>query len=324
MEFQVNGSHTPVSRDDLETLLALVVQRTTNPRAGIFGPGSISWQVYRESAVFLGAGRAALLQLAHPWVAAALTQHSRVLSDPIARFHNTFRVVFTMVFGTLEQAIRAARHLHGLHARIAGALPEDAGGWRRGSSYEANEIAALRWVHATLIESALMAYECVLPPLDADEREQYYMQSKTLSALFGIPPTALAENWAAFTRYNEQMWESGELGVNQISRSIAQKISSGAGSWVHPPRWYRALTAAWMPARFRAEFGLDFSRIDRRAAEQALRRLPGVYRRFPAAVRFVGPYREAEARLADRPASILIQYSNRLWTGGPRLPFGDV
>src|SRR5262249_47031902 len=154
MEFRVNGSHSPVSRGDLETLLALVVQRTTNPRGGIFGPGSISWRVYRESAVFLGAGRAAPLQLAHPWVGAALTQHSRVLSDPIARFHNTFRVVFTMVFGTLEQALRASRHLHALHTRVKGALPEDAGEWRHGCSYEANEIAALRWVYATLIESA--------------------------------------------------------------------------------------------------------------------------------------------------------------------------
>lgn len=71
---------------------------TSDPHAGIFGPSSISWKVNRESVLFLGAGRAALLQLAHPWVAAALHQHSNLGTDPIARFHNTFRVVFTMVF----------------------------------------------------------------------------------------------------------------------------------------------------------------------------------------------------------------------------------
>src|SRR5262249_27282089 len=80
-------------------------------REGVFGPRSISWKVDRESALFLGAGRAALLQLAHPWVAAALDQHSSLRADPLARFHGTFRLIFSMVFGTLEQALAASRHI---------------------------------------------------------------------------------------------------------------------------------------------------------------------------------------------------------------------
>ena len=55
--------------------------------------------------------RALLLQLAHPWVAAAIAQHSRALADPIGRFHRTFNITFTLVFGTLDEALRAARHL---------------------------------------------------------------------------------------------------------------------------------------------------------------------------------------------------------------------
>src|ERR1035441_5859058 len=74
-----------VTRADLESLLASVEQRVANPLAGIFGTDSISWKINRESALFLGAGRAALLQLAHPWVAVALTQHSSLLNNPIAR-----------------------------------------------------------------------------------------------------------------------------------------------------------------------------------------------------------------------------------------------
>src|SRR6204780_4898177 len=83
-----------VSPDESEALLAAVEARTTNPNAGIFGPESMSWRINRESALFLGAGRAALLQLAHPWVATALAQHSSLLARPIARFHNTFRILF--------------------------------------------------------------------------------------------------------------------------------------------------------------------------------------------------------------------------------------
>ena len=106
----------------------------------------MAWRVDRESALFLGAGRAALLQLAHPWVAAALDQHSNLRADPLRRFHSTFRVVFTMIFGTLEQALAASRHLYQLHTSTQGQIPESVAAYRRGSHYEANEVDALRWV----------------------------------------------------------------------------------------------------------------------------------------------------------------------------------
>jgi hypothetical protein len=63
------------------------------------------WQLAREQAIFLGAGRALLLQLAHPWVSTGICEHSRTLADPIDRFHRTFNVIFTMVFGSLNQAL---------------------------------------------------------------------------------------------------------------------------------------------------------------------------------------------------------------------------
>src|SRR5271163_4300543 len=113
----------PVPVDWLERHWAAISARTADRRAGIFGPASISWKINRESALFLGAGRAALLQLAHPWVAAALQQHSTLRTDPLARFHNTFRVVFTMVFGALDQALASSRHLYQLHTRIEGEIP---------------------------------------------------------------------------------------------------------------------------------------------------------------------------------------------------------
>src|SRR5258708_40260467 len=92
-----------VSRADSHSLLASLDQLPGEPLHGFFGPGSVTWQVNRESAVFLGAGRAALLQLAHPWVAAALAQHSNLLHDAVGRFHSTFRVIYTMLFGTRAQ-----------------------------------------------------------------------------------------------------------------------------------------------------------------------------------------------------------------------------
>jgi uncharacterized protein (DUF2236 family) len=283
----------------------------------------MAWRINRESAVFLGAGRAALLQLAHPWVTAALAEHSNLLDRPIARFHNTFRIVFTMVFGSLGQALAAARHLYELHTHIHGELKEDTAGWKRGAHYEANEIPALRWVFATLVESAVIAYDCALGPLPAPEREQYYAESCTLAGLFGLPAAALPENWEAFLAYNRRMHESDVLGVSSEARLYAAKLLAGSGSWVHPPFWYRALTAAWLPPRLREEFSLDFGPAAQAEVKGATRRIPGIYRRLPAEVRFVGPFHEAQARLAGRRTGPLTRLNNRFWTGAWLLPFGD-
>jgi uncharacterized protein (DUF2236 family) len=312
-----------VSREDMEHLWTSVRDDTSDPREGIFGQSSLSWKVNREAALFLGAGRAALLQLAHPWVAAALNQHSNLRTDPLARFHNTFRVVFTMVFGTLEQALATSRHLYLLHTRIQGELPASAAAYAQGSHYEANEIHALRWVYATLVESALLGYNSVLPPLSQDEREIYYTESKRMAALFGIAATALPPDWAGFEAYNRAMWTSEKLGVNSLSREMAHGVLHGRGSRVPVPDWYRALTAAWLPERFRIEFALEYGQREQDAMARASNWLPRIYRQLPAALRFVGPYREARARLLDRRVGPLIGLSNRFWMGQPRMMFSE-
>jgi len=45
---------------------------SSDPVMGLFGPDSMMWRVARQSALFLGGWRAALLELAHPWVANAV------------------------------------------------------------------------------------------------------------------------------------------------------------------------------------------------------------------------------------------------------------
>jgi uncharacterized protein (DUF2236 family) len=305
-----------VSLADSRSLHASLGQLPGEPRNGFFGPASITWQVNRESAVFLAAGRAALLQLAHPWVACALAQHSTLMHDAMGRFHSTFRVIYTMLFGTRAQALAASKQLYQRHTGIRGELPQ-------GRHYEANEVAALLWVHATLVESAIMAYEFVLPPLLPAEREQYYAESKRMAALFGIPAEALPQDWNAFAEYVAEMVDSPQLYVDSTALALSHSVLSGAGTWVHPPRWYHALTAYWMPPRLRAPFALHYSTAEQQAVQRAARRLPRLYPHLPGRLRFVGPFHEAEDRLRGRAPGVLTRNSNRFWMGQPRLLYSD-
>jgi uncharacterized protein (DUF2236 family) len=274
------------------------------------------WHIDKEAVIFLGAGRALLLQLAHPWIATAIAQHSRTLTDPIGRFHRTFNVMFTIVFGTTEQALSAARRLHRRHRRVGGRLAQAAGPFAANSRYEPNDIAALRWVHATLIDTALVIYELVYPPLSAEERERYWTEARLFAAFFGIPQDALPQSWAAFADGNEAMWRSDVLTVSDQARNIAEAVLSGAGTRLPIPSWYRALTARLLPVRLREDFGLSYGELEHRATERALAVLRRAYPWVPGRLRHVGPYQEARARLAGRQRpGATTQLLNRFWIG---------
>ena len=86
MNFSTEHDYSQVvSPESLERELKRVRAAAAGAAHGVFGPRSLTWQIDRESAIFFGAGRALLLQLAHPWVAAAIEQHSNAFADPILR-----------------------------------------------------------------------------------------------------------------------------------------------------------------------------------------------------------------------------------------------
>ena len=309
-----------VSKTDLGFALDCVRAEAAGSVEGIFGPTSLTWRIDREAVIFLGAGRALLLQLAHPWVAAAIAEHSRTFADPIGRFHRTFDVVFTLVFGSLDQALAAAQHLHQRHTMIVGLLPEKIGPFDKGSLYRANEVSALRWVHATLVETALMAHDLILPALTVDERERYWAESRLFGALFGLARADLPADWASFVAYNEAMAQSDILSVSTAARDIAGQIFSGGRTWLRPPRWYRALSLQMLPERLRMGFGFPFDARESRAAECALAWIRRVYPTLPTRLRTVGPYQEAQARLQGEPQlDWATRWLNRMWIGRPQL-----
>jgi uncharacterized protein (DUF2236 family) len=317
------GPSAVVTEADLERELVMVRSVAARESAGIFGPGSVSWRLDREAAVFLGAGRALLLQLAHPWVAAAIAEHSRSLNDPIGRFQRTFNVTLTMMFGTTTQAVAAARKLHRRHSGICGALSESSGAYSAGSVYKANDLAALRWVWATLIETAALAYELIAPILSIEDRERYYAEARLFAALFGIPQDALPQSWADFAGYVDQMLASDVLTASDAARRIAAELFAGAGTRWRMPLWYRALTAGLLPPRLRQGFGLAYGPAENRSAKRAIAVLRRVYPWIPSSLRYVAPYHEARSRLAgrERPGA-LTRALNRCWIGQTSMETG--
>jgi uncharacterized protein (DUF2236 family) len=215
----------------------------------------------------------------------------------------------------------AARRLHRRHASITGQLPWTTGPFSGGSTYSANAIPALRWVYATLIETALVAYELVLPPLSAAQRERYYQESQLFAGLFGIPKECLPQDWTAFSAYFSMMVRSETLSVSAATRSMAQRVIAGAGLWLPVPASYQDLTVALLPPPRRQRFGFSFSGVQKQEIDRAVALTRRLYPFLPARLRYVGPYQEAQQRLAGRTApDFVTRMCNRFWIGRAELP----
>jgi uncharacterized protein (DUF2236 family) len=192
-----------------------------------------------------------------------------------------------------------------------------------GSRYRANEASALLWVHATLIETALVARDLLLPSLSTEDRERYYAESRVFAALFGIPQANLPSNWQDFAAYNNAMWESETLTVIPEARAMAEQVLSGTNLCLRIPKWYRAVTAGMLPPRLRIAFGLDYGQAEQRIAESMIKWIMRVYPLLPDRLRYVGPYQEAMARLSGRTRpDLLNQLANQLWIGQRTLDDG--
>src|SRR5262245_44852649 len=85
------------------------------PRAG---PGSITWKIHREVTVAAGWGRAVLLQLAHPAIAAGVRDHSSFgggLGAGLRRARGTVGAMLALTFGEGEERIAAAARINAIH-----------------------------------------------------------------------------------------------------------------------------------------------------------------------------------------------------------------
>jgi uncharacterized protein (DUF2236 family) len=304
-----------VERDDLLKLLDRIRAGNTDPRAGVFGPESMLWRINRESLAFLGGGRAALLQLAHPYVAHAVDQHSHTKTDLSGRFVRTFDNVFSLVFGDLDTALNSAKRVHTYHSTVTGKIEEDVGPYNRGHAYAANTIPALLWVQATLIETSVQVYELMMRPLSLWEKDAYYEESKTFGAMFGIPASAAPSDWTAFRKYVDAMFAPGSgVAVGGPAREMAhylmQPPAPGLGLVM---KWYETITAVLLPERVREEYGYSVGAADRAAFRASVNAIRRAYPHLPSAMRFLPAYNDALRRIAAKRPSALESLVSRAW-----------
>lgn len=262
------------------------------------GPGSISWTLNREIVVVAGWGRAILLQLAHPSVAAGVHQHSTFrgsLRASLRRLHATVGAMLSITFGDTEAMITAAAGINAIHDRVRGRVPaspphQPAGG--DGVVYSAHDPALQQWVHATLLDSIPLVYERLVGPLAPSDRDRYCAEALIMEPLLGIPPGRLPRHATELDTYMREMLASGTLVVTDTSRALARAL-------LYPPNWHlmwpafrvmQLLTIESLPSSIRDAYGFSWTPRDARALARwtmlirvVRRLLPPLAREWPIA-----------------------------------------
>jgi len=254
------------------------------------GVGSVAWRLHREVVLLLGWSRAILLQLAHPLVARGVADHSPFRSERWGRLRRLYRTLDAMLclsFGTAEEVARVARGINAIHDRVHGRLGEGAGVFAAGTPYSAHDPALLRWVHATLVESHLLAYQLYVAPLTHDEQDRYCAETTGVEPLLGIPEGALPRSVAELRRYLDGMLGSGEIAVTPLARELAREIVSPPVPWPARPLLsvMRLPTVGLLPPSIRDGYGFPWGARHERALRLSARLIRALLPLVPSAVR---------------------------------------
>ena len=263
---------------------------------------AVTWRIHRERVLLAGWGRAILLQIAHPMVAQGVADHSAFTIDPwgwARRLDRTLRSMLALTFGSEAEAAAAAARINSIHDRVHGRLGQAAGGSPAGAGYSAHDPALLTWVHATLVDSFLLAYRLFVGPLDRADGDRYCAEAAEIEPMLGIPAGRLPRSETRLREYLEAMLASGAIEVTDTARRLSRQILTppmpGA---LKPAFWLANLPAVGLlPPEIRAAYGLPWS--GRRM--RALRVLAAVSRLAlpltPGVLRYWADARRAERRL---------------------------
>lgn len=261
-----------------------------------FSRDAMIWQVDREMVLLLAGGRALLMQLAHPKVAAGVAEHSHFKADPLGRLYRTMGAMWSIVFDEASKARASLEQVKNVHRRIHG-ITSPAESVPLGTPYDALDVKLLLWVHATLIDSAMVAYDLFVKRFATDEKARYYDDSKNLAHLFEIPETLVPASLADFNRYMDRMLDGNEIAVGPTARALAKEILRPR-PWVLKPAapLFRLVTVGLLPERLRKAYGLGWNKRKEKMFRSFAKGVRGVLPVVPGPLRIVPNARAMEKR----------------------------
>lgn len=313
-------SDDPVDATDRATHLrceAWARARSEGPALGLFGPESAAWTLVREPAYLLGGSAAVLLQMAHPAVVAGVSAYSTFQTDLVGRIRRTSQALYSLVFGTLDDALGTSRRMHNIHARVRGVIDEPGSPWH-GRSYRANEQDLLAWVAMTAALAGRGAFEAFVRPIEASEVARDWEDIRRGSAVSGVDPETLPATREEFVaRFHALAENSPDLYVGDKARAVARVLFETPFS---KGIFDRVTTTALLPPRIRALYGLPWGASEQRAFDRRRKGFKLLRAMAPPHVRYVPAWHQAQRRVAELRGEPAARWGRALDLASARIP----
>lgn len=280
---------------------------TVSSDLGYFGPDSVSWRVHREVTVLFGGARAVLMQAAHPLVIAGARETGFYERNPWKRLQRTLILTYTITFGSKAEAHAAADRINEVHARIRGV--DDV----TGSPFDALDPELLLYVHACLVDSALLFEELTVGELDDEGRQRFHEEQMLVAEMVKVPREIIPGTATELREYLASVYDSGMLRVTDAARAVAGLFRDPPreAEWRPVLRGVSRLAFGTLPPKLREMYGVRFGmgrHAAMRAALAATRLLrPALPRRY----RYIAPYQEWLLRRRGREVSGVVDEARR-------------
>jgi uncharacterized protein (DUF2236 family) len=255
---------------------------------GYFGPGTASWQVHREVTVLFGGARALLLQAAHPLVIAGANQTGMYDRNPWKRLQRTLILTYTLTFGTKAEAAAAAERINEVHTRINGIDPVT------GLRYDALDPHLLLYVHACLVDSALLFEELTVGGLDDEGRERFHREQMLAAEMMLIPRDTIPPTVPALRAWLADVADRGELQVTDGARRVHDLFLDPPpeAEWRPVLGPVSRLAFATLPPVVREMYGIGMSPAKAAAIRATFAAIRAGRHLLPRRFRYLAPYNE--------------------------------
>ena len=173
----------PIERQIMSlTGLSLGKLDLENPKGdpGLFGPGSISWQVHGDfTSMLIGGISALMLQALHPLALAGVWDHSNFREDMLGRLRRTGQFISGTTFGATGDANWLIDKVRTIHLQVTGTGPG-------GRPYAASDPELLTWVHVAEVSNFLAAHlRYRNPHLSEADQDRYYDEIAIIAERLG-------------------------------------------------------------------------------------------------------------------------------------------
>lgn len=215
---------------------------------GVFGPGSVTWQLHGDPVMWIGGVRALYLQALHPAAIRGVMANSDFRKDAWGRLLRTASFVGTLTYGTTKAAEAAGARVRKIHRLLGVDDPE-----------------LLLWVHCAEIDSYLHVVRRSGIPLTDAQADRYVDEQRVAARLVGLDPDEVPGTSDGLRRYFDAVrpalaagrtrgWSTTSCARRPSRPRSCPRARHSGGAWRHSrttpcPRTPTSCTGAPRPRR---------------------------------------------------------------------------